>query len=168
MRSLGDVDNERRLIEGAQAAIGSGDQVIAAGWFEPWSRQYMDASLGAGVGAGTGTGSLLLDGVFAAAGVAAAGSEAHKSGDMPAAVILAVSATKVYAFQGNVGIPTGDVGALWRSWSLSDLNVHAHKTLYVVSVTLEEHAEGGHTYHLVGSKVHLASSKAVMSALLDA
>lgn len=128
----------------------------------------MDAGLGAAMGGGHGTGSLLLDGVFMAVDAAAAGEEMHKSGNMPVALILAVSATKVYAFEGSMAMATGKVGELWRSWALSDINVHAHKTLYIVSVTIEETDPDAHKYHLVGSKLHVASCKAVMNALINA
>ena len=154
------MSHEQELEEAAQAAVGD-EPVVAAGWFEPFGRALADGNL-MGIAAGH---SLVMDGIGAALGGTALGVQHAKSGPMPLALVLAVTASKLYAFEGDPMLPTAKIGAQWHVWDRDALHVHSHKIAFMLLLTLEDPASG-RVYQLQGSKLHEAGPKHVAQALL--
>lgn len=162
--------SEDKLLDQVRRRI-TDEEVIAAGWFEPFGRVLAEGTAGSVMGIG-GLGALgssaVVDAVAAtttAVGAGAAAEVMAQASHAPAAVILAVTPTKLYAFDANPLVPTATVKDLWQVWDRDAIHVHGSKVLYALLMTVED-PRTGQAIQWQGSKTHLEGPKHVLRELL--
>jgi hypothetical protein len=150
------------LVQGALAARGITDEVLAAGQFYP--RGHTGGMFAGGL-AGSEAGGLLGDAgeiLGTEAGSAAGAHAADARAGLPARMLVAVSATTIYGFAAPTrhDKPTALVFRLSRA----GITVNVHQRVNVRVLELIDNA-GAARIELEGSRVPLTHSRDVIDAL---
>lgn len=167
--------SEEKLLDHVRAHI-TDEEVLAAGWFEPLDRALMQStSSGLAMMSGLGTGAFEVPTAAAtvpdpatlnlAGNVEAAEEALAETSAVPASVILAVTPTKLYAFNADPVFATSAVKDLWKVWDRDAIHVHGSKVLLALMISIEE-SDTGQIMQWEGSKTHLAGPKHVLRELL--
>jgi hypothetical protein len=145
--------SEHQLVERAQAAVGDADTIVAAAWFQPRGTSggiYGGSTIGGSIGhAGGG----LLGAVGSVAGsiagyelerhaddhLASAGGQVHH---IPFETIVAVSATRIYAWSVTVHGAHIEPKALVFSLDRARITVVVHQRVAVRTVTVHDQDSG--------------------------
>jgi hypothetical protein len=164
------VVTEAKLTEGCQARIPD-EQVLSTGLFQPYGSGVVGME---GVGAGEsvahaahppGVAGALFS---AAAGIASQRGLAAAEG-VPPSTALAVTATKIYAFDASAGgglTATADVGDPYAVWDRATVAVHT--TNYVGSFSLVIDDPGtGKSWEYKGNRLYQVGGKIVAHLLTD-
>jgi hypothetical protein len=150
------------LVQGALAAHGIDDELVAAGQFNPRGHS---GGLFLGGLAGDDTGSL-LGGAGAAAGTAAGALAGMRAADavsgLPAYMLVGVSATTVYGFAGRSR--RQEPTALAFQLPLAGLTAKVHRRANVRVLELIDEASGS-SIELEGNRLPVTHSKDVIQAL---
>lgn len=152
--------SDEKLIEEAQAFLGDGEQVIAAGMFQP---RGTSGGRGGAMGAGLATDNLVGELVGAAASVETGRAASHVD-DVPRWTMLAVTPATLHA------IACGQHGVGWQpqetfaSFDRSTTRVTVHGRVNVCTLTVEDPASG-RSYEWEGNRIGPAHAKAVIEAL---
>ena len=152
--------SDEKLIEQAQAFLGEGEHVIAAGMFDP--RGTTGGMLGA-TGAGLATDNPVGEIVGVAAGLEAGRVMSHAD-EVPRWTMLPVTPTRLHA------IACGQHGVGWQpaetfaTFDRSKATVTVHGRVNVRILTVDDPVSG-RTYQREGNRIGPAHAKAVISAL---
>jgi hypothetical protein len=152
--------SDEKLTEEAQAFLGEGEQVLAAGIFEP---RGTSGGMGGAMGAGLATDHIVGELVGAAASVEAGRAMSHVDG-VPRWTMLAVTPTTLHA------IECGQHGVGWQprrtfaTFDRSKVRVTVHGRVNVRTLTVEDPASGS-SYQWEGNRIGPAHAKAVIEAL---
>jgi hypothetical protein len=152
--------SDEKLIEEAQAYLGDGEQVVAAGIFQP--RGTTGGMVGA-TSAGFATNNIVGEIGGAAAGLESGRAMSHVDG-VPRWTMLAVTPTTLYA------IACGQHGVGWQpqetfaTFDRSRVRVTVHGRVNVRTLTVED-SDSGRTYQWEGNRIGPAHAKAVIEAL---
>ncbi len=151
-----------RAVQQALAREGIGDEVIAAGQFNPRGHSgsmFAGGIVGGDVGGVAGT---VGDAIGGAAGIAG-GMEANAvTSGMPQWMLVGVTADAVYGFDGRSR--SKEPGALIFKAERSELEVKIHKRVNVRVLELI-HKDSGSRIELEGNRIPLTHSKDVIEAL---
>jgi hypothetical protein len=149
-------------VEQALAREGIDQQVVAAGQFNPRGHtgsMFLGGLAGGEVGGATGS---IGEAVGEVAGVAGGMRANEASSGMPQWMIVAVTPEAVYGFDGRSRSKTP--GALVFAAQRADLEVKVHQRVNVRVLELI-HPESGSRIELEGSRVPVAHTKDVITAL---
>lgn len=152
--------SDEKLIEEARTFLGEGEQVIAAGIFEP---RGTTGGMESAMGAGLATDNLVGELAGAAASVEAGRAMSHVDG-VPRWTMLAVTPTTLYA------IACGQHGVGWQpqetfaTLDRSKARITVHGRVNVRTLTVED-PHSGRTYQWEGNRIGPAHAKAVIEAL---
>jgi hypothetical protein len=152
--------SDEKLVEEAAEYLGGGEQVVAAGIFEP--RGTSGGMIGA-TGAGFATDNIVGELAGVAAGVESGRAMSHVDG-VPRWTMLAVTPTTLYA------IRCGQHGVGWQpqetfaTFDRSTAHITVHGRVNVRTLTVEDPATGK-TYQWEGNRMGPAHAKAVIEAL---
>jgi len=149
-----------KLIETAREALGSGEEVLGAGIFEP--RGTMGGMIGA-TGAGFSTDNIVSEIAGAAAGLGSgrAMSEIH---DVPRHTLLAITPTRLYAFDARQKGAHWVIAGRFATFDRSRIRAMVHGRVNVRTLTVED-PESGRTYEWEGNRIGPDHAKAVIEAL---
>lgn len=152
--------SDEKLIEEAQAYLGDGEQVLAAGMFQP---RGTSGGMGGAMGAGLATNNIVGELAGAAASVEAGRAMSHVDG-VPRWTMLAVTPTTLFA------IACGQHGVGWQpqetfaTFDRSSARFTVHGRVNVRTLSIED-PSSGHTYQWEGNRIGPAHAKAVIEAL---
>jgi hypothetical protein len=152
--------SDEKLTEEAQAYLGDGEQVLAAGMFQP---RGTSGGMGGGMGAGLATNNIVGELAGAAASVEAGRAMSHVDG-VPRWTMLAVTPTTLYA------IACGQHGVGWQpqetftTFDRSSARFTVHGRVNVRTLSIED-PSSGRTYQWEGNRIGPAHAKAVIEAL---
>lgn len=152
--------SDEQLIQEAQTFLGEGEQVIAAGIFQP--RGSSGGTAGA-AGASFATDNLVGEIVGAAAAVESGRAMSHVD-RVPRWTLLAVTPTTLHAIasdQHGVGWQPKETFA---TFDRSKAHVTVHGRVNVRALTVED-PDSGRAYHWEGNRIGPAHAKAVIEAL---
>jgi hypothetical protein len=153
-----------RAVEQALAREGVGDEVLAAGQFNP--RGHTGSMFGGGLAGGSigEVGGSIGEAVGDVAG-AAAGMRANEAASgMPQWMLVGVTADAVYGFEGRSR--SKEPGAMVFKADRAGLEVKMHQRVNVRVLELI-HPESGSRIELEGNRIPLAHSKDVIEALTE-
>jgi hypothetical protein len=153
-----------RAVQEALAREGVGDEVLAAGQFNP--RGHTGSMFGGGVAGGSigEVGGSIGEAVGDVAG-AAAGMRANEAASgMPQWMLVGVTADAVYGFEGRSR--SKEPGAMVFKADRAGLEVKMHQRVNVRVLELI-HPESGSRIELEGNRIPLAHSKDVIEALTE-
>lgn len=165
--------SEAKLLDHVRAQV-TDEEVLAAGWFEPLDRALLQStSAGLAMMSGVGTAPFEEPTLAATVPNPAALDAAEEAADealanlaeAPAAAILAVTPTKLYAFNANPVLATTAVKELWKVWDRAAIEVHGSKILLALVISIRD-VESGQVIQWEASKTHLAGPKHVLAELL--
>lgn len=152
--------SDEKLIEEAQAFLGEGERVEAAGMFQPrGTTGAMEGSFGAGLATDNIAGEL----AGAAVSVEAGRAMSHVD-DVPRWTMLAVTPTTVHA------IRCGQHGVGWQpeetfaTFDRSKIQVTVHARVNVRTVTIED-PDTGRRFEWEGNRIGPAHAKDVIELL---
>ena len=152
--------SDEKLIGEAQRFLGEGEQVVAAGIFQP--RGTTGGRMGA-TGAGFATDNIVGEIAGAAAGIEAGRAMSHVDG-VPRWTMLAVTPTTLYA------IACGQHGVGWQPQEMfatvdrSRAHVTVHGRVNVRTLSVVD-PDSGRIYQWEGNRIGRAHTKAVIGAL---
>lgn len=152
--------SDAKLIEEATIFLGGGEQVVAAGIFEP---RGTSGGMGGAMGAGLATNNIVGELAGAAASIEAGRAMSHVDG-VPRWTMLAVTPATLYA------IACGQHGVGWQpqevfaTFDRSTARFTVHGRLNVRTLTVED-PSSGHTYQWEGNRIGPAHAKTVIAAL---
>ena len=152
--------SDEKLIETAQAFLGEGETVEAAGVFQP--RGTTGAMEGA-MGAGLSTDHLVGEVAGAAAGLGA-GAAMSAADEVPRWTLLAVTPTTLHA------IACGQHGVGWQpeatfaTFDRSRIRIDVHGRVNVRTLTVED-PDTGRRYEWEGNRIGPAHAKDVIEVL---
>ena len=152
--------SDEKLIDEARAFLGTQEDILAAGMFEP---RGTTGGMAGAMGAGLSTDSLVGEIAGAAASVEA-GRVMSNLDDVPRWTMLAVTPTTLHA------IACGQHGVGWQPESVfatfdrSAIRATVHGRVNVRTLTIEDPTTG-RTYQWEGNRIGPAHAKAVIEAL---
>ncbi len=152
--------SDEKMIEEAKAFIGSDEDVVAAGIFQP---RGTTGGMAGATGAGLATAALVGEVAGLPAGLGAGRTMAHVDG-VPRWTMLAVTPTTLHA------LACGQHGVGWQPASVfatfdrSAIRATVHGRVNARTLTIEDTASG-RTYEWEGNRIGPAHAKAVIEAL---
>lgn len=165
--------SEEKLLDHVRVQV-TDEEVLAAGWFEPLDRALLQ-STSAGLAMMSGVGTAPIEVPTAAATIPdpaaldvadeAATEALANISEAPASAILAVTPTKLYAFNANPVLATTTVKELWKVWDRTAIEVHGSKVLLALVISIRD-VESGQVMQWEASKTHLAGPKHVLAELI--
>jgi hypothetical protein len=152
--------SDEKLIEQAHAFLGEGEQVLAAGMFEP--RGSTGGLIGA-TSAGFATDNIVGEIAGAAAGLEAGRAMSHVD-DVPRWTMLAVTPSTLHAIAcGQHGIGC-QPESTFASFDRSRIKATVHRRVNVRTLTIED-PDSARTYQWEGNRIGPAHAKDVFRAL---
>jgi len=152
--------SDEKLIEEARTFLGEGEQVIAAGIFQP---RGTSGGMGGAMSAGLATNNIVGELAGAAASVESGRAMSHVDG-VPRWTMLAVTPTTLYA------IACGQHGIGWQpketfaTFDRTNARFTVHGRVNVRTLSVED-PSSGRTYQWEGNRIGPAHAKAVIEAL---
>jgi hypothetical protein len=152
--------SDTRLIEEAQAFLGEGEQVLAAGMFEP--RGSTGGLIGA-TSAGFATDNIVGEIAGAAAGLEAGRAMSHVDG-VPRWTMLAVTPATLYAIACDQHAVGWQPRETFATFDRSKVRFTVHGRVNVRTLTVED-PDSARSYQWEGNRIGPAHAKAVIEAL---
>jgi len=152
--------SDQKLIETAEQALGTDEQIVAAGVFEP--RGTMGGTIGA-MGAGLSTDNIVGEIAGAAASVES-GRAMSKVDDVPRHTLLAVTPTRLYALAAKPKGAHWEVVERFATFDRARIRATVHGRVNVRTLTIED-PESDRTYQWEGNRIGPDHAKAVIEAL---
>ncbi|MGH2629315.1 MAG: hypothetical protein ACRDHI_01985 [Actinomycetota bacterium] len=152
--------SDEKLIEQAQTFLGEGEQVVAAGIFQP---RGTTGGMMSATGAGFATDNIVGEVAGAAAGLESGRAMSHVD-SVPRWTMLAVTPTTLHAIacdQHGVGWQPKETFA---TFDRSKARVAVHGRVNVRTLTVED-PDSDRTYQWEGNRIGPAHAKAVIEAL---
>jgi len=154
------VVSDRKLIETAEGALGTGEVIVAAGIFEP--RGTMGGMIGA-TGAGFATDDIVGEIAGATVGLAS-GRAMSELDDVPRHTLLAVTPSHLYALAARQKGAHWEIVERFAMFDRPRIRVTVHGRVNVRTLSVEDPGSG-RTYEWEGNRIGPDHAKAVIEAL---
>jgi hypothetical protein len=152
--------SDEKLIEEARAFLGEGEQVLAAGIFQP--RGTTGGMMGV-TGAGLATDNIVGEVAGVAAGLES-GRVMAGVDDVPRWTLLAVTPSELHALRAKQAHVGWAVDGPFARFDLDRIRVTVHGRLNVRILTVDD-PDSGRRYEWEGNRIGPAHAKAVIEAL---